>query len=200
MKIKFFFICTMAAVLTAQSLTAHPLFIEDNKNIEVVAVNKTLRINVAKMAGETVTIRIENAFLGEIFSETFTKSALIRQYDLRQFENGEYRLIIENERTKTIQPFSVEYSRININEMERSVGQLPQIKKAKNGFDVRAYLLSKAEISVVITDNQGISVFKETNNALALAKHYNLSNLPKGVYFIEIKANGDVKNETITID
>jgi hypothetical protein len=200
MKIKFLFICTVAALLSAQSWAANPLFIDDNKNVEVVAVNKTLRINVAKMAGETVTISIANASLGEIFSETITKSSLIRQYDLRQFENGDFRLIVENDRTKTVQPFTVDYTRININEMERMVTQLPQIKKSKNGFDVRAYLLSKADISVVITDNQGISVFKETNNALALAKHYNLSNLPKGIYFVEIKADGDVKYETITVD
>jgi murein tripeptide amidase MpaA len=200
MKIKFLFICTVAVLLTAQSLTARPLFIDDNKNVEVVAVNKTLRINVAKMAGETVTIRIENAALGEIFSETFTKSALIRQYDLRQFDNGDFTLIVENDHAKMIQPFSVDYARININATERSVSQLPQIKKTKNGFDVRVFLLTKADINVLITDNQGISVFNETLNTLAFAKHYNLSKLPKGVYFIEIKADGDVKNETIIVD
>jgi hypothetical protein len=200
MKIKFIFICTLAAILTANTLTANTFNPPTMMGVEVVAVNKTLKVKVDKAVDETVEISIETAAGTVVYTENVAKTAVWKQFDLRQLENGDYRLIVENSRTKTIQPFALDFTRITIDASGRFIKQLPQIKKVGNGVDIRAYLLKKGEISVIITDNLGFSVFKETIKDVALAKHYNLSKLSSGIYFVEIKADDEVKYETITVE
>jgi hypothetical protein len=199
MKIKFIFICTLSAILTATTLTANT-FSPTMAGVEVVAVNKTLKVKVDKAINETVEISIETVSGTVVYSENVAKTSVWKQFDLRQLESGEYRLVVENSRTKTVQPFSLDFTRIAIDASERFIKQLPQIKKVGNGVDVRAYLFKKGEISLTITDNLGFNVFKETINDVALAKHYNLSKLSSGIYFIEINADGEIKYETITVE
>jgi hypothetical protein len=199
MKIKFIFVYTIAAILTATPLTASTTFSPNFTGVEVLAVNKTLQVKVDKAVNETVEISIETQTGTVVYSEKVVRTGSWKQFDLRQLEVGDYRLIVENSRSKTIQPFIVEFTSIKIETSERTIKQLPQVLKVGNGIDARAYLLQKGEISLIIMDNLGFTVFKEKTNTLALAKHYNLSKLPSGIYFIELKADDEVKYETITI-
>jgi hypothetical protein len=199
MKIKFIFICTLAAFLTATTLTANITFNPNFTGVEVLAVNKTLQVKVDKLVTETVDISIETQTGTVVYQEKVARTGAWKQFDLRQLETGDYRLIVENSRSKTIQPFTVEFTSLKIDASERIVKSMPQILKAGTGIDVRAYLLRKGDISLTITDNLGFSVFKESANTIALAKHYNLSKLPSGIYFIELKADDEIKYETITI-
>jgi hypothetical protein len=199
MKIKFISLCTLAAILTATTLTANT-FNPYLTGVEVVAVNKTLQVKVDKLVNETVEISIETFSGTVVYQEKVARTGSWKQFDLRQLETGEYRLVVENSRSKTIQPFVVEFTSIKIEISERIIKQMPQVLKAGTGIDVRAYLLKKGEISLTITDNLGFSVFKEITNAIAVAKHYNLSKLPSGIYFIELKADDEVKYETIRIN
>jgi hypothetical protein len=200
MKIKFIFIYTLAAILTANTLTANPTFNANFTGVEVLAVNKTLKVKVDKAVNETVEISIETQTGVIIYQETVVRTGAWKQFDLRQLETGEYRLIVENSRSKTIQPFDVEFTSIKIDASERTIRQLPQILKAGTGIDVRVYLKEKGEIRLSITDNMGFSVFEETIKAVSLVKHYNLSKLQSGIYFIELKTDDEIKYETITID
>jgi hypothetical protein len=194
---KIFFICTLAAFLTAPTLTASTPV--DITVVKVAAVNKTLQVKVVKTLDEPFDISIEAVDGTVVYNEQAAKTAVWKQYDLRQLETGNYLLIVKNGRTKTVQPFALNFNGILITETERVTKQLPQITQVGTGINVRVYTPKKALVKVLITDNQGISVFKEETETLALAKHYNLNKLPSGVYFVEVQADGETQYSTISI-
>jgi Secretion system C-terminal sorting domain len=195
---KIFFICTLAAFLTAEPLTASTPNV-DITVVKVAAVNKTLQVKIVKTLDEPFDISIEAADGTVVYNEQAAKTAVWKRYDLRQLETGNYLLIVKNGRTKTIQPFALNFNGILITETERMTKQLPQITQVGTGINVRVYTPKKALVKVQITDNQGISVFKEETETLALAKHYNLNKLPSGVYFVEVEADGETQYSTISI-
>ena len=198
MKFKTFFICILAVLFTAKTwATAAPNF--DITGIKVSAINRTLQVKVAKSTDEAVNISIETPNGTVIHQETAKQAVTLKQYDLRLLESGDYVLIIENGRTKTIQPFVLEFGSIKITEAERTTKRLPQITQVTTGMDVRVYVPKKTAVNVKIVDNQGISVFEETVEALGFAKHYNLSKLPSGVYFAEVNADGETQYSTIVL-
>ena len=135
-----------------------------------------------------------------ITKESATQIVTLKQYDLHLLENGDYVLIVENGRTKTIQPFVLEFGSIKITEAERSTKRLPQITQITTGMDVRVYASKKTTVNVKIVDNQGINVFEEKTEAVSLAKRYNLSKLPSGVYFVQVQADGETQYATIVLD
>ena len=45
-----------------------------------------------------------------------------------------------------------------------------------------------------------INVFEEKTEAVSLAKRYDLSKLPSGVYFVEVQADGETQYSTIVLD
>jgi hypothetical protein len=195
---KIFFICTLAAFLTAEPLTASTPNV-DITVVKVAAVNKTLQVKIVKTLDEPFDISIEAADGTVVYNEQAAKTAVWKRYDLRQLETGNYLLIVKNGRTKTVQPFALNFNGILITETERMTKQLPQITQVGTGINVRVYTPKKALVKVQITDNQGISVFKEETETLALAKHYNLNKLPSGVYFVEVEADGETQYSTISI-
>jgi hypothetical protein len=195
---KFFFTCIMATMFALSTATATTTFF-DNIPFEVLAVNRTLQVKVATNADETVEISIETASGTIVHNEKVSNTAAWKRYDLHQLEVGDYKLVVENGRTKTIQPFTLDFGGIKITESERVTKGLPQIKQIGNGMTVRAYMSKKGEFNVKIVDNQGINAFEETTKGTALAKHYNLGKLPSGIYFVEVTADGETQYATIVL-
>lgn len=201
MKLKFFFTYIMAAFLTASTFAAtEPNFDDDITGVKIAAFNRTLQVNLASVTDETVNISIETPNGLVVHHENVTQMSVLKKYDLRQLEGGDYTLIIENGRTKTIQPFILEFGSIKILENERVTKRLPQILQAKSNVDVRVYMSKKATISINILDNQGLSVFEEKTDAISFAKRYNLSKLPAGIYLVEVLADGEAQYSTIVLD
>ena len=198
MKFKTFFICILAVLFTAKTwATDAPNF--DITSIKVSAINRTLQVTVAKTTDEAINISIETLNGTVIHEERTTQATTLKKYDLHLLESGDYVLVVENGRTKTIQPFVLEFGSIKITESERTTKRLPQITQVTTGIDVRVYASKKTTVNVKIIDNQGISVFEESIDALGFAKHYNLSKLPSGVYFVEVNADNEAQYSTIVL-
>ena len=201
MKLKFFFSTIIAATLTAATFAATtPTFDDDITGVKIAAINRTLQVNLSNVTDATIDIRIETTNGAVVHHETVTQMSILKKYDLRQLEGGDYTLIIENGRTKTIQPFILEFGSIKILETERVTKRLPQILQVKTNMDVRVYMTKKSTVSINIVDNQGINVFEEKTEAVSLAKRYNLSKLPSGVYFVQVQADGETQYATIVLD
>jgi sRNA-binding carbon storage regulator CsrA len=198
MKFKTLFICILAVLFTANTwATDAPNF--DITGIKVSAINRTLQVKVAKTTDEAVNISIETPNGTVIHQETAKQAVTLKQYDLQLLESGNYVLIVENGRTKTIQPFVLEFGHITVTEAERTTKRLPQITQIATGMDVRVYAPKKTAVTIKIADNQGLSVFEETVEALGFAKHYNLSKLSYGVYFVEVNADGETQYATVVV-
>ncbi len=201
MKLKFFFSTIIAATLTAATFAATtPTLDDDISGVKIAAINRTLQVSLAAVTDATIDISIETANGSVVHHETVTQMSILKKYDLQQLEGGDYTLIIENGRTKTIQPFILEFGSIKILETERVTKRLPQILQVKTNIDVRAYMTKKSTVSINIVDNQGITVFEEKTDAVSFAKRYNLSKLPSGVYFVQVQADGETQYSTIVLD
>ena len=57
----------------------------------------------------------------------------------------------------------------------------------------------KDNVTLKIVDNQGVTAYEQTIEAKAFAKRYDLSNLPSGVYFVEIDADNEPEYFTIQL-
>jgi Secretion system C-terminal sorting domain len=196
MKTKLFFILTLAAAIFTTSLNATTIA-EELATVKVSSVNRTLNVNVSKAADEVVEVTIESTEGVVLHTDLIEKNEIVKRYDLRQLPIGDYHLVVLKNRAKMVQPFALNYDAITIDEKTRELTMLPQVKLKEDKMDVRVFSTEYKSVTVRILDNQGTEAFQDTFAPKTYAKRYDLSKLPKGVYFVEVNTGSD--SEYITI-
>ena len=197
MRTKLFFIWTLATAFMAPCLTAKP--IDAYSTIKVTAVKMNLKVDVAKALDEIVDVTIEDTEGFVLHQDRIEKNATRKRYDMRNLPIGQYRLIVLKNRVKMIQPFSINSEEITISEADRLFNQLPQVALKGMKLEVRVFASENGKSTLKIVDNQGLTAFEETIEPKAFAKRYNLSKLPKGVYFVELVVDSNYENFVIQL-
>ncbi len=197
MRTKLFFIWTLAAAFMAQSVTAKP--IDAYSTIKVTAVKMNLKVDVAKTLDEIVDVTIEDAEGFVLQNDRIEKGATRKRYNMRNLPAGQYRLIVLKNRVKMIQPFSINSEEITILETDRTFNQLPQVVLKGTKLEVRVFSSEKENATLKIVDNQGLTAFEQAFDAKTFAKRYDLSKLPKGVYFVELVVDANYENFIIQL-
>ena len=197
MRTKLFFIWTLATAFMAHSVTAKP--IDAYSTIKVTAVKMNLKVDVAKALDEIVDVTIEDTEGFVLHQDRIEKNATRKRYDMRNLPAGQYRLIVLKNRVKMIQPFSINTEEITILETNRTFNQLPQVTLKNMKLEVRVFVSAKEKTILKIVDNQGLTAFEQTIEGKTFAKRYDLSKLPKGVYFVELVVDSTYENFVIQL-
>jgi hypothetical protein len=195
------------ALIAAVALFANALKAETPKNpvdlaakegIEIGAINKTLLVQISDAENQKVEVVItdENR---EVYRESFNgKTTIIKRFDLKRLDAGQYRLIIKKEGITTIQPFDVDFTKINVLTDKMETIFKPRVSQKKGKILVSFLATQSTDVSVRIYDNEGITLFNETYNTTLLQKAYNLDKLPKGAYFVEVNTAVDTEYFIVT--
>ncbi len=201
MKKQFIFVLALAATLFTNTLSAN--VVESNfdlsGNVKISAVNKSIIVNLGNVEREVVSIVIRDDKGTILVNETVKKIPnFIKKYNMSRLENGEYTLTITNTTLRTTQPFKITKEGIVMTELEKKEKYIPVVMLNKDRLDVNVLLDNYSNITVNIYDNQGLRVKQDKYpSTLNLHKRYNISQLPNGVYVVEITAGDETFYHTV---
>ena len=205
---KKFFASILAIAFTCVSFTAQAenverIFTVEGTKINITAIenSKTVVVTLTNNALSEMTVALEDAF-GENFATDKVKPSahFAKRYNLSQLEAGKYRLVVTKNLVKTIQPFELTNRNIILNELERKDKFLPTVIQRDKKLDVNVLLGNYSNIIVKMYNNEGVKTFEDKHYVvLTLNKRYDLSQIPKGTYVVEVIAGDETQYFTISL-
>lgn len=205
---KKFFASILAIAFTCVSFTAQAenverIFTVEGTKINITAIenSKTVVVTLTNNALSEMTVALEDAF-GENFATDKVKPSahFAKRYNLSQLEAGKYRLVVTKNLVKTIQPFELTHRNIILNELERKDKFLPTVIQRDKKLDVNVLLGNYSNIIVKMYNNEGVKTFEDKHYVvLTLNKRYDLSQIPKGTYVVEVIAGDETQYFTISL-
>lgn len=162
---------------------------------------KAVTVNINNIQNDVVKVTLEGNDGTVLFTEEVSKvGRFAKKLNLSQLESGSYKLIVRKNLTKTIQPFDLTDTGVQLNENERKEKFLPAIFQRGNMVDVNCLASNYTNVYVRIYDNEGRLVFENANYVVfQVQKRYNLSNLPAGAYVVEVVAGDEIQYATINL-
>lgn len=197
MKTKLFLSMLMAAFLFGQMAFANKPNIEDEDAITKVEVkgsanSKLLIVDLSNLQNENVSVSILDSDDHILYSETASDvKSFTKKFNLWKLEEGTYTLKVVQNKFRTVQPFVVTDKNVIVNESTKKVNFEPIFKFKESKLEVLVPL-SENTVFVTIMDKSGHVMFEEKNdNVQSFRKKYDLKNLPKGEYLVEVSIEGE---------
>lgn len=201
MKKQFIFVLALAATFLTNTLSANVIEspFDLSGNVKISAVNKSIFVNLGTIEKETVSIVIRDDKGSILVNETVNKTPnFIKKYNMSRLENGDYTMTITKTTLRTTQPFKITNDGIVMTEMEKIEKFIPVVLFKNDKLDVNVLLKDYNTITVDIYNNQGVRVKQDKYpSVLSLHKRYNISQLPNGVYIVEVKAGDETFYHTV---
>ncbi len=201
MKKQFIFVLALAATLFTNTLSAYNIEnpFDLSGNVKISAVNKSIIVNLGTIEKEVVSIVIRDNTGSVLVNETVKKTPnFIKKYNMSRLENGEYTMTVTKTTLRTTQPFKITTDGLVMTEMEKVEKFIPVVLLKNDKIDVNVLLKDYGNINVKIFDNQGLMVKQDKYpSALNLHKRYNISQLPNGVYVVEVTAGDETFYHTV---
>ena len=117
---------------------------------------------------------------------------------MSQLGTGRYTLTVTKKTVRTVQTFEITAKKLALMTIDKKEKFLPMVSMNKGKLDVNVLLGNYNNITVTILDNEGREVTKDKNYVvLNLHKRYNLSELPNGIYVIEVMAGDETFYQTV---
>ena len=162
---------------------------------------KAVTVTISNIQDEVVKISLESESGAVFFSEEVTKTPrYAKKLLLTELEDGAYKLVIRKSLTITAQPFVLTDAGVKLNNSDLNVKLLPVVKQKGTFVDVNYLSPSTTSVNVIIYDNEGKTVFEESDNKVTkFSKRFDLSKLPTGIYFMEVTAGGDTQYTNINL-
>ena len=162
---------------------------------------KALTVNINNIQNDVVKVSLEGNDGTVYYTEEVSKAArYAKKFNLTQLENGNYRLVVRKNLTRTTQPFELTETGVQLNVSERNEKFLPNIAQKGTSVDVSCLLSNYTNVFVRIYDNEGRLVFEDANYVVfQLQKRYNLTHLPTGAYVMEVVAGDETQYSTLNL-
>ena len=200
MKKSLFFVLALAITLFSSFVKAeNGTFSYDlggGTNVKISAVEnaKAVVVSLSNSTKEEVTISLEGENGTLITDNAKGKPSFSKKYILADLEPGQYRVVVKKKAIKTIQPFELTKNSVVLFESERKEKFLPSLSQKGFKIDVNVLLGNYSNIKVIIYDNEGRNVYNDINYVtLTLNKRYDLSQLGRGAYVIEVVAGDETQ-------
>lgn len=162
---------------------------------------KAVTVSINGIENDVIKITLEG-FNGEVFYEEAVSKTprYLKKLMLSDLETGIYKLVVRKNFTKTIQPFELTETGVNMNASELSEKLLPVVRQNGKMVDVNYLSSSNTDVTVRIYDNEGKLVFEDTKSKVtAFSKRFDLSKLTGGVYFMEVLAGEETQYATLNL-
>lgn len=159
----------------------------------------------AETSGEgRIAIQIRNAQDEIVFSKNMKALGTFQQkYSLKEFEKGNYSLIITDATKIITQPFMVTENEVAVNAKSQQTSFKPffRFNEKVESLAVNWMKSDNSDCSFTIEDEKFNTLFEESvENDGIVHRSYDLSKLPSGTYYIVIKDGNHTYNETIDIE
>ena len=202
MKTKLFYALALAATMFTNILSANVIenvFDLAGTIVKISTAEKSIIVNLGSVQKEVISIVIADADKNILVSETVKDNPnFVKRYNMSKLESGKYTLTVTKKTVRTVQPFEITAKNLVISTLDKKEKFLPVVSINKGKLDVNVLLGNYNNITVTILDNEGHEVTKDKNYVvLNLHKRYNLSELPNGIYVIEVIAGDETFYQTV---
>ena len=203
MKKQLIFVLALVAILFTNTLSANVIentFELAGTTVKISAIEKSIVVNLGGVQKENVTIVIADAEDNVLVNETVNQTPnFSKRYNMTQMANGSYTLTVTKKTVRTVQPFEITRTGLVISELEKKEKFIPIVSLNNDKLDVNVLLGNYSNITVSIYDNEGHKVKQDKYYVvLDLHQRYNISELPKGAYVVEVMAGDETFYQTIT--
>lgn len=202
MKTKLFYALALAATMFTNILSANVIenvFDLAGTTVKISTAEKSIIVNLGSVQKEVISIVIADADKNILVSETVKDNPnFVKRYNMSKLESGKYTLTVTKKTVRTVQPFEITAKNLVISTLDKKEKFLPVVSINKGKLDVNVLLGNYSNIKVTILDNEGHIVTEDKNYVvLDLHKRYNLSQLPNGIYVIEVMAEDETFYQTV---
>ena len=172
----------VASTLTAVAKDAIPtVTIEKSgyeKKISVIIEHLKVPASVQITSTRGSVLEIE-ASEGERFAKIFNVSNL---------EDGTYRVVVVMPSNEIVQPFSIKANKLELKPSEREVFFAPTLSWKNQALDVMMFNNRLVDVNVKLFDEYGNTVFEDSmQNVLKVERRYNLNELNRGKYTVQVE-------------
>ncbi len=172
----------VASTLTAVAKDAIPtVTIEKSgyeKKISVIIEHLKVPASVQITSTRGSVLEIE-ASEGERFAKIFNVSNL---------EDGTYRVVVVMPSNEIVQPFSIKANKLELKLSEREVFFAPTLSWKNQALDVMMFNNRLVDVNVKLFDEYGNTVFEDSmQNVLKVERRYNLNELNRGKYTVQVE-------------
>lgn len=116
---------------------------------------------------------------GERFAKIFNVSNL---------EEGKYRVVVTTPSNEIVQPFSIKGDKLELKTSEREVFFAPTLSWKDDALDVMMFNGRLLNVNVKLYDEFGNTVFEDSiQNVLKVERRYNLNELNRGKYTVQVE-------------
>jgi hypothetical protein len=164
--------------------------------------NKIITLRVGSARSDMTLIKLKDQFGEVIYSETVNNiDGIVKNFDLRHLELGQYKIELENELYIEVLPITVTLDTVVVGEDQFTTLYKPYIKLKQKGYVELNFLnLSTSDTSIMITDYNGEVVYKENLGSNSdIEKRYDMSSLQKGDYKFIVQNDGRIFEKSIAL-
>jgi hypothetical protein len=185
---------------TASANTNERMFDLGGTTVKISSVEKSVIVNLGSIQKEEISISITDANGYVLVDEIVKNNAnFVKKYNVSKLEAGQYEITITKKTLRTVQPFTISETGVQMLDIEKKEKFLPVLTQNGNKLDVNVLLGNYNNITVKILDNEGHKALEDKNYVvLTLHKRYDLSKLPAGNYIAEVKAGDETFYYNIT--
>jgi hypothetical protein len=194
--IKIFAALALVANFSTQILFAHNLPFDD---VIISSASESVSLNLGNVGSNAISVKIVNEAQKAILEETVkNKPDFFKKYDVATMPSGHYTMIITKDNSRITQPFSVQKGVISLSEKDKKVKYFPAFYFKNGNVDVNVFLGYYGTITVNVLNEEGNKVFSQKNdNVSVLHKRYNMGQLARGTYKVEVFAGDEAFNYLI---
>jgi hypothetical protein len=195
--IKFFAAFALVATLSTQTLFANDLPFDD---VIISSATEAVTLNLGNVDSRAISVKIVNEAQEAILKETVkNKTNFLKKYDVANMPSGHYTMIITKENSRISQPFSVQKGVLSLSETDKKVKYFPAVNFKNDNMDVNVFLGYYGTITVNVLDDEGNKVFSQKHeNVEILHKRFNVAELSRGTYKVEVVAGDKTFNYLIS--
>ena len=183
MQIKNVFLIALLG-LSSLSLAARPI---DNP-IQVATDSKSLIVRL-EASSAAVLVQIETAEGTIVYTDNTTEgqNPSFKRYNVSNLVDGSYRLVVRQGYTQTAQAFDVEAGKVTFKTADSKTTFLPVLVQKGQKLDLSFFNGIATDMTVEIYDNAGVKITEKTYHAALVQQRFDLSRLPKGIYFAIVR-------------
>lgn len=151
--------------------------------------------------GTEATVSIEDTKGFVLISEEVKKTnSFAKVFNLKNLPAGDYKMVINTQTRKTIQPITLTEKDITVDVNKRKVIFHPTIRMNESFLDVTWLGNRISDVKVSISNEQGVVVFGDNiKNVFKIEKRYNVAQLERGVYTVRVKTPHDSYYEELVV-
>lgn len=177
----------LALLLVVSTLTAFAKDVVPTVIIEKSGYEKKISVVIEHLK-VPATVQITSAKGSVLEIEATEGERFAKIFNVSNLEEGKYRVVVVTSSNEIVQPFFIKGDKLELKASEREVFFAPTLSWKDDALDVMMFNGRLLNVNVKLYDEFGNTVFEDSmQNVLKVERRYNLNELNRGKYTVQVE-------------